>query len=386
MDLKHAFRLCPVRRADWDLLGDHWAGQYCIDKRLPFGLRSSPALFHKVADAFEWILLNECGLFRVLHYLDDFFFAEPDEAACAATMAGVRAHAAKLGILLEPFKEVGPSTILTFLGVELDTVAMVARLPPDKLADLLQSIPRWLTRRKCIKCELQSIIGKLSFACKVVPAGRIFLRRLIDTASSVRRNHHHISLTTECKKDFQWWLDFLPSWNGVAMMLDTHYSFAEDMEICTDVSGTHGFGACYCSDWLRGNWEPFQTLESGKSIAWQELFAVVIACLAWGEQWPRKRVVFYCDNQSIPDIWQRGTSRSPDMMTLVRCLFLTAAKNNYTVFIKHIPGSSNVIADALSRSQMDRFRTLAPMANQLPTPLPPETHLLGRPDHQPHST
>ena len=266
MDLKHAFRLCPVRRADWDLLGVHWAGQYYIYKRLPFGLRSSPALFHKVADAFEWILLNECGLFRVLHYLDDFFFAEPDEAACAATMAGVRAHAAKLGILLEPFKEVGRSTILTFLGVELDSVAMVARLPPDKLADLLQSIPRWLTRRKCIQCELQSIIGKLSFACKVVPAGRIFLRRLIDTASSVRRNHHHISLTTECKKNFQWWLDFLPSWNGVAMMLDTHYSFAEDMEIYTDVSGTHGFGACYRSDWLRGNWEPFQTLESGKSI------------------------------------------------------------------------------------------------------------------------
>ena len=142
MDLKHAFRLCPVRRADWDLLGVHWAGQYYIDKRLPFGLRSSPALFNKVADAFEWILLNECGLSRVLHYLDDFFFAEPDEAACAATMAGVRALAAKLGILLEPSKEVGPSTILTFLGVELDTVAMVARLPPDKLADLLRSIPR----------------------------------------------------------------------------------------------------------------------------------------------------------------------------------------------------------------------------------------------------
>ena len=31
-----------------------------------------------------------------------------------------------------------------------------------------------------------SLIGKLSFACKlVIPAGRIFLRRLLDTAHSV---------------------------------------------------------------------------------------------------------------------------------------------------------------------------------------------------------
>ena len=32
MDLKHAFRLCPVRREDWDLSGVYWGGQYYVDK------------------------------------------------------------------------------------------------------------------------------------------------------------------------------------------------------------------------------------------------------------------------------------------------------------------------------------------------------------------
>ena len=58
LDIKHAFRLCPVRLADRKLLGMLWKGKYYIDLRLPFGLCSSPYLFNRLADAFEWILKN----------------------------------------------------------------------------------------------------------------------------------------------------------------------------------------------------------------------------------------------------------------------------------------------------------------------------------------
>ena len=46
LDIKHAFRLCPVRLEDRELLGIHWQSQYYIDLRLPFGMRSSPYLFN----------------------------------------------------------------------------------------------------------------------------------------------------------------------------------------------------------------------------------------------------------------------------------------------------------------------------------------------------
>ena len=188
-------------------------------------------------------------------------------------MARVKEAAARLGIILEPAKEVGPTTTITFLGIELDSLLLIARLPQDKFYDLRTSIPQWLTRRKCTQRELQSVIGKMSFACKVVPAGRIFLRRLIDLAYSAIRPHHHINITQESKKDFRWWLDFLPSWNGVTMMLEAQLTSAADMEIYTNSSGTHGFGAYYRGNWLRGAWQHFQTLQSGKPIAWQELFS-----------------------------------------------------------------------------------------------------------------
>ncbi len=39
VDLKDAFRLCPVCPEDWHLLGIYWKREYYIDKCLPFGLR-----------------------------------------------------------------------------------------------------------------------------------------------------------------------------------------------------------------------------------------------------------------------------------------------------------------------------------------------------------
>ena len=51
IDLKNAFRLMPVRQEDWNLLGIHWKSKYYIDTCLPFGLRSAPFLFNRLADA-----------------------------------------------------------------------------------------------------------------------------------------------------------------------------------------------------------------------------------------------------------------------------------------------------------------------------------------------
>ena len=73
MDLKNAFRLLPVRRLDWHLLGIFWHNHWYLDKCLPFGLRSSPFLFNQLAEALEWILIHNYGIANLIHYLDDFF-------------------------------------------------------------------------------------------------------------------------------------------------------------------------------------------------------------------------------------------------------------------------------------------------------------------------
>ena len=58
IDIKHAFRLCPVHPDDWPLLGFKWLGNYFFDVCLPFGSRSSPFIFNTFADALAWILIH----------------------------------------------------------------------------------------------------------------------------------------------------------------------------------------------------------------------------------------------------------------------------------------------------------------------------------------
>ena len=56
-------------------------------------------------------------------------------------------------------------------------------------------------------------------------------------------------------------------------------------------------------------------------------------------------------------------------MALVRLLYFCAARYNIHIMITHIAGINNNIADAISRFQMERFRSLAPAANLQPDPI-----------------
>ena len=51
LDVKSAFRICPVRPEDWHLLGFMFEDMYFVDLCLPFGLRSSVNRFSLLADA-----------------------------------------------------------------------------------------------------------------------------------------------------------------------------------------------------------------------------------------------------------------------------------------------------------------------------------------------
>ena len=196
-DIKHAFRLCPVRPDEWPLLCFHWLGSFYFDSRLPFGLRSSPFIFNSFADALLWILSSVLLVRWVIHYLDDFFLCHSSADACDKDLTRLTDLFSYLGVPLAPEKVCGPSRVLTFLGIEIDSLLQVARLPADKFADLLALTESWCDRPSCTKRELLSLIGHLSFAAKVVKPGRLFLRRLTDLSTSVSLLHHCIHMSSE---------------------------------------------------------------------------------------------------------------------------------------------------------------------------------------------
>ena len=249
-------------------------------------------------------------------------------------------------------------------------------LPLDKQEDILHSIQGWRGRDKATKWELLSLIGKFSFAAKVVPAGRLFLRRLIDLSTTAKKLHHHIRITADAREDLAWWECFLPEWNGVVMFLDPDWTSANTLNLFTDASGTSGYGAYFNGSWFRGSWLPHQQLGM-RSIQWQELFAIVAAAKAWGPRLAKCRVRFHCDNQAIVYAWSGQSSKDVAIMKLLRELFFTAANHNFSVQLVHIPGQHNPVADALSCTSYHGFSPLPHRWTCIP-PLPHQSWQTSR--------
>ena len=190
---------------------------------------------------------------------------------------------------------------------------------------------------------------------------------MIDLSTTVKQLHHHIKLTTDARLDIRWWLDFLPQWSGKTLILENHWTPSTRMQLFTDASGTISWGAYWCGKWLQGRWSKLQLY---MDIAWKELFTIVMAIHTWGSLWQRQKILFHCDNQAVISIWESGTICAKEIVALVRLLYYSAAKYNINVCITHIAGTENVIADCLSRFQLDKFKKFAPLANPAPDSIP----------------
>ena len=367
-DVESAYRNVAVHPADRFLLGMKWRGLYYVDLALPFGLRSAPYIFNSVATMVEWILTNNYAIPNLLHYLDDFITTGPPSSPLCQSYLNTALEVCKhLGLPLHPNKCVGPLTRMVVLGIELDSANQIARLPDDKLQALRQLLQSWNSRRWCNRNQLESLIGHLHHAAKVVWPGRTFIRRMIDLLSCFRRWDHPIRLNMEFRRDLQWWQQFVGTWNGVSFWHFPGMRITSDLEVTSDAAGAIGYGAYWGSEWFNGRWS--QTQEQ-LSIAYKELFPIVISAHIWGRQWARKTVLFRSDNEAVVHILNSRTSRDPGIMHILRSLLLAAAQFNFTFTSCHVPGVQNKIADALSRFNWQVFHQLAPRAQSIPVAIP----------------
>ncbi|OQV25874.1 hypothetical protein BV898_00023 [Hypsibius exemplaris] len=130
LDVKYAFRIIPIQRKDWNLLGFAHDGKYYFDTVLPFGLQSSPAIFNQLADLLEWLLKVNGDCPDILHYMDDFFIAgAPDTTNCNIAVSYLTALADDIGLPLAPEKTMGPTTTLPFLCIMIDSVKRTLSIP-----------------------------------------------------------------------------------------------------------------------------------------------------------------------------------------------------------------------------------------------------------------
>ena len=355
-DVKAPYRNVPVHPRDRWLLGMRWEGVTYVDGTLPFGLRSAPLLFTAVGDAIEWIATQR-GAIWLRHYIDDFVaVGRKGTDECAESMAVFKETCQRLGMPLDESKEEGPSEVLTFLGLEIDTVNMEVRLPQEKLREMRSLLKRWRGMKSCRRRDLESLVGSLNHACRAVRPGRAFKRRLQDLMTTMEREGRRGRLNVEARADIEWWHQFGLNWNGTALMRSVVTDEVPSEVMLSDASGNWGCGATWQGKWFQIKWSD-ATRTKEWSIMPKELLPIVVAAVVWGKHWKGSVIKAMCDNMAVVASIRSGACKEKKAMHLMRCLAFVEARVPVTIVAEHIKGTENVVADALSRDRLDIARS-----------------------------
>ena len=175
------------------------------------------------------------------NYIDDFIVIANSKSACDEALAVLIELVQSLGFEVAWNKVEGPASTLTFLGVEIDCVARTLSLPPDKLVKMKLLVEGWVGKHKVTKKSLQSLLGKLNWASRVVQGGRTFLRNLINLLPKARESHHYIRLSKAARLDILWWDKALVCFHGSSPFINDiplpACVFASDA--CLEGGGAH---------------------------------------------------------------------------------------------------------------------------------------------------
>ena len=366
-DIKSAFRIVPIHPDDHHLLGMSLNDKFYYDTTLPMGCSMSCSIFESFSTAIQWIANNKLGIPRMVHVLDDFLIigSSPDEVS--AQLRRFLDFCEECGIPIAPEKTEGPDQKLAFLGITLDVTRSLAMLPEDKLSRCRELLREAIARKTMTLRELQSLLGHLNFACRVVVPGRAFLRRVYALTQKVKKHYHHVKITKEVRADLETWYQFFSKYNGRSFFLLDAVHTDRALQLYTDSSKTIGYGAVLGAEWLYGAWpDDWKAYD----ITFLELYPIVLSSILWGSCFSNRTIEFHTDNLALVSNINKCSSRKPHIMLLVRALVKSMLRFNFVSYAIHIPGVLNVLADALSRNQIGLFRSLHKEAADLPLRVP----------------
>ena len=348
LDISDAFRIVPLHPSQYHLTGFYWHGYY-YDRCLPMGCSSSCQIFEEVSNALKWILEYKLGVKNVIKILDDFLFINNSKQECQNYLNKFCWLCREVGVPLAPHKTVNPTNDLDFLGVGLNSIEMLAYIPQDKITDYTQLVTSTLNKSKVTLRELKSLLGKLQFSTCIITTGRAFLRRMYDLTKGIAKPFYFIRITKEVKEDLKIWEMFLKNFNGKTIIRELPVNDSLTLHMYSDASKL-GFGATFGSEWIQSTWpENWKVL----NIALLELFPIYVMINMFGMKLTNSKILFHCDNIAVVSIVNNQTSKDKLIMKLVRPLVLLLLQFNINFKAVHIAGVKNVLADAISRYQVD---------------------------------
>jgi len=348
IDLEDAFYHMMIHPSMRRFFRFQWKDQVYQFNVLPFGYRDAPRLFTMMLR----VVLKEIrkqGV-RLIAYMDDLLImAESVEEACRARDI-VLATLKKYGLTISLKKSVlTPSQIMDYLGLVVNTVNMTFSIPKEKVTRLHKKVKQMLTlaskSRRVNLTELQSLLGTLQSVADCVLPTRLHLNSLIEMLREEEEGLAH--LTPQAVEDLNWWLEFVPNWNGKPIH-PTPPTWCFDTDASADKWGAVWFSPT-------GRLDCNGAFVSVMSSNTRELTAIFngVQSLVNVAGWQDCAVRVRTDNLTALSYVNRMGGKDAALSRLAEKLHHFCLSRRIILTAEYIPGKENVTADYLSRLESD---------------------------------
>ena len=237
-----------------------------------------------------------CQNYDIINYIDDIL--EIDLLSrINASFDALHSLLPRLGFEISQKKLVTPTTCINCLVILVNTKEFTLAIPPEKLQEIMTMYKSWYHRNSCSKRQLQSLLGSLLYVSKCVHSSRFFLNRLLEFLRSME-DRDQVDLPVEAKRDINWFLKFLPSFNGITSFDQKSIDGSIELDASLQGLGAVWGNQVYAIDVTLGYLD-FQ-------IVHLEMLNILVALKAWGSQWLHKRISIACDNEAVVYVLNSG--------------------------------------------------------------------------------
>ena len=346
-------------------------GERHVDHCTTFGGRGSCRSFTSFMGLVVWIAIFVKSIRDLLSYMDDSF--SYDVEGNVAWYGPYQCYyPSKQTKLLELWDEIGLphekpkqeyGRQLRITGFMVDPNEMRVTMDDEDKTKLLDRVTSFAhtapqgTRRSLR--EFQQLAGWINWALNVFPLLKPGLSNVYDKMSGKSKSHAMIYVSKAVVDDLKWFNGHVESSFGVRIFEATDWSIEEaDYTAYGDASALGmGFYLAESSCGFQSELPP----NPPKDVIFyfEALTVLAIVENVCSQSWLPKRLVVFSDNSNTVDIFSSLRAK-PCYNGILKAAVTLLLRHRIDLRVVHIPGSDNVIADALSRFQNDRALAACP--------------------------
>ena len=124
LDLSNCYLSFPLHSATFPHFIFRFEGHLYQFVRMPFGLSSAPRICTMLLSVLHHRIVAECSslLTALIRYLDDLLFITPSQSAAQFVLETAQRVIRAFGLVVNRDKTEGPAQVISFLGVQLDSI------------------------------------------------------------------------------------------------------------------------------------------------------------------------------------------------------------------------------------------------------------------------